>query len=179
MSEIFSSTQRYELWLRIELIVTQGWAEIGEIPKSAIERLRHATVDAEHIARLEERVGHDVVAFLDSLAESVGDDARYLHRGLTSSDILDTALALQLVRAADILLNDIDRLLSEIDRIRVPTLILVGDEDVAVPVVHSQRLHERIADSRLEIIPRAGHTSTVEEPTAVNVAITNFLGSLS
>jgi 3-oxoadipate enol-lactonase len=68
---------------------------------------------------------------------------------------------------------------SEIDRIRVPTLILVGDEDVAVPVVHSQRLHERIAGSRLEIIPRAGHTSTVEEPTAVNVAITNFLGSLS
>ncbi len=68
---------------------------------------------------------------------------------------------------------------SEIDRIRVPTLILVGDEDVAVPPVHSQRLHERIADSRLEIIPRAGHTSTVEEPTAVNGAITNFLGSLS
>jgi 3-oxoadipate enol-lactonase len=68
---------------------------------------------------------------------------------------------------------------SEIDRIRVPTLILVGDEDVAVRPVHSQRLHERIAGSRLEIIPRAGHTSTVEEPTAVNVAITNFLGSLS
>src|SRR3989442_2569719 len=116
MSEIFSSTQRYELWLRIELIVTQGWAEIGEIPKSAIERLRHATVDAEHIARLEERGGHDVVAFLDSLAESVGDDARYLHRGLTSSDILDTALALQLVRAADILLNDVDRLSAVVRR---------------------------------------------------------------
>ena len=68
---------------------------------------------------------------------------------------------------------------SELDRIRVPTLILVGDEDVAVPPVHSQRLHERIADSRLEIIPRAGHTSTVEEPTALNAAITNFLGSPS
>ena len=68
---------------------------------------------------------------------------------------------------------------SEIDRIRVPTLILVGDEDVAVPPVHSQCLHERIAGSRLEMIPRAGHTSTVEEPTAVNGAITNFLGSLS
>jgi 3-oxoadipate enol-lactonase len=67
----------------------------------------------------------------------------------------------------------------EINMIRVPTLILVGDEDVAVPPIHSQRLHERIAGSRLEIIPRAGHTSTVEEPTAVNVAITNFLGSLS
>lgn len=68
---------------------------------------------------------------------------------------------------------------SEIDRIGVPTLILVGDEDVAVPPVHSQRLHERITGSRLEIIPHAGHTSTVEEPEAVNVAITNFLGSLS
>jgi len=68
---------------------------------------------------------------------------------------------------------------SEIDRIRVPTLILVGDEDVAVPLVHSERLHERIAGSRLEIIPRAGHTSTVEEPTAVNVALTNFLSNLS
>jgi 3-oxoadipate enol-lactonase len=68
---------------------------------------------------------------------------------------------------------------SEIDSIRVPTLILVGDEDVAVPPVHSRHLHERIAGSRLQIIPRAGHTSTVEEPTAVNVAITTFLGSLS
>ena len=71
------------------------------------------------------------------------------------------------------------RIESEIDRIRVPTLILVGDEDVAVPQVHSQRLHERIAGSRLEIIPRAGHTSTVEELAAVNSAITNFLGNLS
>ena len=116
MSEIFAPKQRYELWLRIELIVTEGWAEIGEIPKAAIERLRQATVDPDHIARLEERVGHDVVAFLDSLAESVGDDARYLHRGLTSSDILDTALALQLVSAADILLNDLDRVSSVIRR---------------------------------------------------------------
>jgi pimeloyl-ACP methyl ester carboxylesterase len=67
----------------------------------------------------------------------------------------------------------------EIDRIRIPTLILVGDEDVAVPPVHSQRLHERIPGSRLEIIPRAGHTSTVEEPEAVNATITNFLGTLA
>ena len=116
MSEIFSPTQRYELWLRVELIVCEGWAEIGEIPSSAVERLRRARVDPDHIARLEERVGHDVVAFLDSLAESLGDDARYLHRGLTSSDVLDTALALQLVLAADILLKDVDRLSSVIRR---------------------------------------------------------------
>lgn len=116
MSEIFSPKQRYELWLRIELIATEGWAEIGEIPRSALERLRQARVDPDRIARLEERVGHDVVAFLDSLADSVGDDARYLHRGLTSSDVLDSALAMQLVHAADILLKDVDRLSSVVRR---------------------------------------------------------------
>ena len=117
MSEIFSSKQRYELWLRIELTVCEGWADLGEIPRSVLERLRQARVDPEHIARLEERVGHDVVAFLDSLADSVGgEDARYLHRGLTSSDVLDTALGLQLVQAADILLKDVDRLSSVIRR---------------------------------------------------------------
>ena len=117
MSEIFSSKQRYELWLRIELTVCEGWADLGEIPRSVLERLRQARVDPEHIARLEERVGHDVVAFLDSLADSVGgEDARYLHRGLTSSDVLDTALGMQLVQAADILLKDVDRLSSVIRR---------------------------------------------------------------
>src|SRR3989442_1084887 len=117
MSEIFSPKQRYELWLRIELTVCEGWADLGEIPRSALERLRLARVDPDRIARLEERVGHDVVAFLDSLAESIGgEDARYLHRGLTSSDVLDTALALQLVQAADILLKDVDRLSSVIRR---------------------------------------------------------------
>src|SRR5438445_8870744 len=117
MSEIVSPEQRYELWLRIELTVCEGWADLGEIPRSVLERLRQARVDPDHIAHLEERVGHDVVAFLDSLAESVGgDDARYLHRGLTSSDVLDTALALQLVAAADILLKDVDRLSSVIRR---------------------------------------------------------------
>jgi adenylosuccinate lyase len=116
MSAIFTPKQRYELWLRIELIVTEGWAELGEVPKPAVERLRQARVDVDRIARIEERVGHDVVAFLDSLVESVGDDARFLHRGLTSSDVLDTALALQLVSAADILLKDVDRLLSIVRR---------------------------------------------------------------
>ena len=117
MSEIFSPKQRYELWLRIELTVCEGWADLDEIPRTVLDRLRQARVDPEHIARLEERVGHDVVAFLDSLADSVGgEDARYLHRGLTSSDVLDTALALQLVQAADILLKDVDRLSSVIRR---------------------------------------------------------------
>ena len=116
MSEIFSPQQRFELWLRVELTVTEGWAEVGDVPQAALDRLRTARVDVDRIARLEDRVGHDVVAFLDSLAEQLGDDARFLHRGLTSSDVLDTALAMQLVQAADILLKDVDRLSAVIRR---------------------------------------------------------------
>jgi adenylosuccinate lyase len=116
MSAIFSQKSQYELWLKVELEVCEGWAEIGEIPRSALESLRRARVDPDRIARLEERLGHDVVAFLDSIAEDVGEDARYLHRGLTSSDILDTSLALQMVAASDLLLNDLDRLSSVVRR---------------------------------------------------------------
>ncbi|HEX3629707.1 MAG TPA: adenylosuccinate lyase [Candidatus Dormibacteraeota bacterium] len=116
MSAIFEPRQRYELWLRVELLVTEGWAEIGEVPKSALGRLNRATVDVDRIASLEEHVGHDVIAFLDSLAESLGDEARFLHRGLTSSDVLDTALALQLVSAADVLIGDLDQLLAVVRR---------------------------------------------------------------
>jgi len=116
MSAIFEPRQRYELWLQVELMVTQGWAELGEVPLDALDRLRKARIDLNRIAALEERVGHDVVAFLDSLAESLGDDARYLHQGLTSSDVLDTALALQLVRASDLLLADLDQLVEVVRR---------------------------------------------------------------
>jgi len=116
MSEIFSPESRFRLWLEIELLVCEGWAEIGGIPSEALPRLRQAAVDPDRVAQLEERVGHDVVAFLDAVSERLGDDARYLHRGLTSSDVLDTALALQLVRAADLLLKDMDRLSESVRR---------------------------------------------------------------
>src|SRR3989442_754197 len=121
MSEIFSPKQRYELWLRIELTVCESWADLGEIPRSALERLRLARVDPDRIARLEERVGHDVVAFLDSLAESIGgEDARYLHRGLTSSDVLDTALAV-LAGCLEKVATDIRHLQrSEVAEVREP-----------------------------------------------------------
>ncbi len=116
MSEIFSPETRFRLWLEIELLVSEAWAEIGEVPRAAIPRLRQAVVDPERVAQLEERVGHDVVAFLEAVSERLGEEARYLHRGLTSSDILDTALALQLVRAADLLLKDLDRLSTAVRR---------------------------------------------------------------
>ncbi len=116
MSEIFSPESRFRLWLEIELLVSEGWAEIGEVPRTALPRLRQAVVDPDRVAELEERVGHDVVAFLDAVSEGLGEEARYLHRGLTSSDVLDTALALQLVKAVDLLLKDLDRLSAAVRR---------------------------------------------------------------
>ncbi len=116
MSEIFSPPARFRLWLEIELLVCEGWANLGEIPAAALAKLRQARVDPDQIAALEERLGHDLVAFLDGISEGLGDEARYLHRGLTSSDVLDTALAVQLVRASDLLLEDLARLAEVVSR---------------------------------------------------------------
>jgi len=110
MSAIFEPEAKFSLWLEIELLAVEGWAQIGEVPAEVLPRLRQARVDPARIQALEERVGHDVLAFLGTVSESLGDAARYLHRGLTSSDVLDTALAVQLTRAADILVRDLDRL---------------------------------------------------------------------
>ena len=116
MSEIFSPQTRFRLWLEIELLACEGWAELGAVPAQAMARLRRASVDPDRVAELEERVGHDVIAFLDAVSESLGDEARYLHRGLTSSDVLDTALALQMVRACDLLLRDLAALQAAVRR---------------------------------------------------------------
>jgi adenylosuccinate lyase len=116
MSEIFSPQTRFRLWLEVELLVCEGWAGLGEIPAAAMTRLRTATVDPARVATLEERVGHDVIAFLEAVTEALGDEGRYLHRGLTSSDVLDTALAVQLVRACDLLLRDLAALQDSVRR---------------------------------------------------------------
>jgi adenylosuccinate lyase len=107
MSAIFEPEAKFLLWLEVELLAAEGWAQLGEVPPDAIPRLRRATVDPARIDALETRVGHDLLAFLGAVSEPLGDDARYLHRGLTSSDVLDTALAVQLTRAADVLLRDL------------------------------------------------------------------------
>jgi len=110
MSAIFEPEAKFSLWLEIELLAVEGWAQIGQAPADILPRLRQARLDPTRVGTLEERVGHDVLAFLGAVSESLGDAARFLHRGLTSSDVLDTALAVQLTRAADILVRDLDRL---------------------------------------------------------------------
>jgi adenylosuccinate lyase len=127
MSEIFSPETKFRLWLEIELLVSEGWAELGEIPASAMARLRTARVDPERVAVLEERVGHDVIAFLEAVSEGLGEEARFLHRGLTSSDVGDTALAIQMVRATELVLRDLAALQAAVRRRAVeerPTLMV-------------------------------------------------------
>jgi adenylosuccinate lyase len=106
IAAIFSDESRLRRWLDIELLAAEGWAEIGRIPESAVAALRDATINVERINQLEAEQGHDVAAFVAGIQETLGADGRYLHFGLTSSDIVDTALATQLRDAAEIIDED-------------------------------------------------------------------------
>jgi len=110
---IWSPETRFQIWLEIEAYATEALAELGVIPKDVPKAVwERGKFDVERIDEIEREVKHDVIAFLTNLAEYVGPEARFVHQGLTSSDILDTCLNVQLVRSADILLADIDRLLA-------------------------------------------------------------------
>ncbi len=105
---IWSDQHRFELWLRIEVLACEAWAELGRIPTSALPKIRKATFDAQRIADIEGRVGHDVVAFLTDVNASIGQpEARFVHLGMTSQDLNDTATAVQLVESARIIASDL------------------------------------------------------------------------
>jgi len=118
MVSIWDPQTRFRIWFEIEAHASDAMAEIGIIPKEAAftiwEKARHATFDVARIDEIERETKHDVIAFLTHLAEIVGPEARFVHQGMTSSDVLDTCLNVQLTRAADILLADIDKLLAAI-----------------------------------------------------------------
>ncbi len=107
MTDIWSDKARYSKWLEVELAVCRAWAKNGKIPKKALAEIeKKAAFDPERIAVLEKELKHDVLAFLTSVSEKVGENSRYIHMGITSSDVLDTAFALQLGHAAKIILKD-------------------------------------------------------------------------
>ncbi|HAP66995.1 MAG TPA: adenylosuccinate lyase [Nitrospinae bacterium] len=109
MASIWSIKNKYEKWLQIEIAVCEALAEKGEIPKSALENIKsNAKFDPSRIDEIEKTVKHDVIAFLTNVAEHVGEDSRYIHMGMTSSDLLDTALAIQLKEASAIILKDLN-----------------------------------------------------------------------
>jgi len=113
MAAIWEAQNRYSKWLQIEILVCEALAKHGEIPAEAVETIRsRAHFDVARIEEIERTTRHDVISFLTNVAESVGPDSRYIHLGLTSSDILDTTLALQLREASDVILEDLQRLLS-------------------------------------------------------------------
>ena len=102
MGAIWSEENKFRIWLRIEILACEAMHNLGEIPKKDLENIRRrAAFDVARIEEIERETNHDVIAFLTNVAEQVGPSARYIHRGLTSSDVLDTALAVQMVEAAD------------------------------------------------------------------------------
>ncbi|MCX5516079.1 adenylosuccinate lyase [Kaistia algarum] len=120
MTAIWSPETKFRIWFEIEAHALDAMAKIGMIPASAAktvwEKGGKASFDIERIDEIEAVTKHDVIAFLTHLAEIVGEDARFVHQGMTSSDVLDTCLNIQLVRAADLLIADVDRLLAALKR---------------------------------------------------------------
>src|SRR5215472_13713089 len=109
--EVWSDHHRFELWLQIEILACEAWSHLGRVPADALPFVRAASFDAERIKEVEAQVGHDVIAFLTVVGESVGQPwARYLHLGLTSSDVVDTAFAIQLRDSAVVILEDLQEL---------------------------------------------------------------------
>ena len=111
MKKIWSDENKFDQWLKVEMAVCEGWAELGEIPREALPGIRKAKYNLGRIAECLKVTHHDMTAFLSSVAESLGEESRFIHLGLTSSDVMDTALGLQLTQAADILAKDVAELI--------------------------------------------------------------------
>ena len=117
MAAIWAPETRFQIWFEIEAHACDAQAALGVIPKSAAKAVwKRGAFEVERIDEIEKETKHDVIAFLTNLAEHVGPEARFVHQGMTSSDVLDTCLAVQLTRAADILIADVDQLLAVIKR---------------------------------------------------------------
>ena len=117
MAAVWEPESRYRIWLDIEVLACEAQADLGVIPREAAREVRkRGAFDVERIDEIEKETRHDVIAFLTSVAEHVGAPARFVHQGMTSSDVLDTCLAVQLTRAADILVADVDGLLAALER---------------------------------------------------------------
>lgn len=112
MARVWSAENKAKKWLDIEIAACEAWAELGAIPKESLDGIRQATFNLERVAEFEARTHHDVTAFLMSVTESVGPEGRFLHLGLTSSDVVDTGLALQVQEASALLDNDVEDLIA-------------------------------------------------------------------
>src|SRR5690606_25500827 len=116
MVDIWSPQTKFRIWFEIEAHATTAQAKLGVVPQASADEIwakgKDASFNVDRIDEIEREVKHDVIAFLTHLAEIVGPEARFVHQGMTSSDVLDTTLSVQLSRAADLLLADLDALLA-------------------------------------------------------------------
>jgi adenylosuccinate lyase len=110
MKRIWSDDSKFALWLKVEIAVCEAWSELGTIPPDDMARIRTATCDLNRLSEILRVTHHDVTAFLAAVAESLGPESRYIHLGLTSSDVMDTALGLQMKAAGEILERDVAEL---------------------------------------------------------------------
>jgi adenylosuccinate lyase len=111
MGKVWTDENKFSIWLEIELLACEAQAELGVIPKEAVKVIREkANFNVEHILKIEEEVKHDVIAFLTNVGENVGPESRFIHLGMTSSDVLDTALAIQMKQSAELLLKGLEGL---------------------------------------------------------------------
>ena len=117
MTDIWSDQKKYEIWYEIERYACEAQADLGVIPKEIINTLdqnKYIIFDAKRINEIEKETKHDVIAFLTFLSEIIGDQARFIHQGMTSSDILDTCFSIQLFRSSELLIEDLKTLLKKI-----------------------------------------------------------------
>jgi len=112
MKRVWSNENKFDKWLQVEIAVCEAWAEMGVIPKEALSKIKLARVNLKRMEQILKETHHDVTAFLESVSESLGEESRFIHLGLTSSDVIDTALSLQLIESAELLSQDIKELIS-------------------------------------------------------------------
>jgi adenylosuccinate lyase len=166
MGHVWSDEHRMELWLKVELAVCEAWSEMGVIPEEDMSAIRGAAVQPERSAELFRETHHDMIAFTRAIAEQLGPPGRWIHLGLTSSDVLDTALSLQIQEASDILADDLRRLeqvLSEL-AVRYKHTLTIGrthgihgepttfGHKMAVFVAQVRRDCQRLAQARDELL---------------------------
>ena len=193
MGSIWTLENRYKSWLVVEIAVCKAWAEKGRIPEEALQNIiDKAEIDADRILAIEEITRHDIIAFLTALEEKIGPDARFIHLGCTSSDIVDTAGSLLLVQAGKIILKDIDAVLETIKGMAMKykgVLCMGRSHGVhAEPISfglkmtgfyaefarHKKRLEDAIEDIRVGKISGAVGTYTIVTPEVEEIALTHL-----
>ena len=152
MARIWSEEHKYDSWLRVEIAVCEAWAEQGDIPRDAVAKIRRASYDIERIAVYEAEMHHDFNSFLRSVADSLGEESRFVHLGLTSYDAEDTALSLRLVESAELIERDVAALLEVLERRAIEfkdTLCMGRSHGVhAEPITFGLKLAGWVAEMR-------------------------------